>query len=1320
MNPFRPTTATLPTDHDKSYTITTPIRGHPMYKSYKAPPGLFLHPRSNIYVPACQHCLLQVNRYSPKRRVVCRCPDSVQRRAVMPVCMPWDFYPLTYEVSVDRERHHNTIEPLLGDESDINVWCNKASKHFTMDKPEVEQLSAKIKQFIYDALRDRPHKGQFEAKEMSFLSQVITGLLEDGNTYIHKMQAPEAIKAVSRSFLSFAGATETLVSYSCKNLLPETDILNRDLKILVRTAKMLEDKFAQAEMATATLQRCIPTEWKQHKLLGGKQWFAHPVNNDTNNWRQHLVTRFLSNAVLPAEPSMAHFKKLETTALHLLLCALRTAARSARTFFEFNAYEEADRFWEDPKTQKYLRRSIQDDPLTGPPLYPSASIAADLMTLRQPIPNQEAQDPVQQPDLPTPGPPPANLFPELPRRTTTFQDPGRSTVRRARSARSGGGRISLSSFIPTMGILLMLLAACAAAPTADPQEEVLYHNPGHFTSPSKTINGMFAKDNFIYTHKGQRLINANTKTVIRDIDTDSLTTLPFVLTSLEKSLDRLCGVAAGRKILGQFVTFYRMPHSRLATLEEMCLDSKGEIGKVTSYHTQQRLTFFLQNEQQLDVARAPIQFDAMTTSLYYTDGDLVDLSFFPGGVNATFNISSLALHDQFTFFYQYVSPNNLTLLAIDCDNSTSTFCHNSEIMLPCMSHQEEPSFFETCDSTPSRMRLHTNEITKLISSLFPLLPPEGKQSKEDIRLISTIHEYKTSRKTGEANMQHEFAALRHIQMQQMHKRSIIQPSSSSPHHPHPITKHDAQITRFKRAIGLILAGVTLTGVVASQLVGTAVSINQAGSISHIKNAINAANAGIARNTATTRRQEEQIKAISTFITDLYTQQVMHHDKQWFQMRAMEIESKFRDLLNTAHSSINRIGIIRLAKGRHEVLPSMLSQEDLDKIAQRTYKEHFVTLTNNLAEVEFSLLANGTNLIAFFNIPIVEPERMFNIFQITAIPAFSATGKQVLPERAATQVAIQKTGNGFLPLTTSEMHKCTTSFHACTASSSVLPAIDAPCGVAPFFNGPTEICNYVETFSTNPFFHTLGNFTCFSVFQPTVISATCVNIKKNKHGLPWPEGKLDIKGAGCFTFSAACKLESSTGQTILPNNNIGSPFTLPALPLPTSQSTRFPSFITPDIPKSSRVAALSEIETILQDDIAPEAPSLIDFKHTQSFTWSTLFIIPIIIIIIVILVFICNRSHANTSALSAQWESFEAEMKKQQKVLRDRMRRAGALITPSLRSLASAVSRHANPFDPANRVPEEEMAMQPFPQSNRDLGRSVVSLPSQLSVRTVYT
>ena len=230
----------------------------------------------------------------------------------------------------------------------------------------------------------------------------------------------------------------------------------------------------------------------------------------------------------------------------------------------------------------------------------------------------------------------------------------------------------------------------------------------------------------------------------------------------------------------------------------------------------------------------------------------------------------------------------------------------------------------------------------------------------------------------------------------------------------------------------------------------------------------------------------------------------------------------------------------------------------------------------------------------------------------------------------------------------------------------------------------------------------------------------MNIKKNKHGLPWPEGKLDIKGAGCFTFSAACKLESSTGQTILPNNNIGSPFTLPALPLPTSQSTRFPSFITPDIPKSSRVAALSEIETILQDDIAPEAPSLIDFKHTQSFTWSTLFIIPIIIIIIVILVFICNRSHANTSALSAQWESFEAEMKKQQKVLRDRMRRAGALITPSLRSLASVVSRHANPFDPANRVPEEEMAMQPFPQSNRDLGRSVVSLPSQLSVRTVYT
>ena len=102
------------------------------------------------------------------------------------------------------------------------------------------------------------------------------------------------------------------------------------------------------------------------------------------------------------------------------------------------------------------------------------------------------------------------------------------------------------------------------------------------------------------------------------------------------------------------------------------------------------------------------------------------------------------------------------------------------------------------------------------------------------------------------------------------------------------------------------------------------------------------------------------------------------------------------------------------------------------------------------------------------------------------------------------------------------------------------------------------------------------------------------------------------------------------------------------------------------------------------------------------------------------IIICNRSHANASALTAQWESLESEMKRQQKVLRQRMRRAGALITLSIRSLASAVSLNANPFDPAERVPEEEMALQPFPQANRDLGRSVVSLPSQVSVRTVYT
>ena len=1226
----------LPTDIDENFKTTEPIPGHPLYRGRNPPPGFFVHPKSNTFVPACQQCLLKGERTPDGKRVSCTCQEPITRPYVMPTTTLSNLYPLTYQVYGDRATHHNTYEPLLGDEIFINIQCDLAYKHFNLGL-HIEQLTTdQTKVMVKNALRDRPFKGEFQGPQASVHFSVIRGMLLNAQEFIKFSKAPECMETPFSVACDVVDTADTLSLHLARDAPPEKTALHRLMKKLLRQAKSLELRLSQMSMVTSIMHSAIPSPWKEHKLISGKVWFSQNHTEDGNQWRKSNLReacKILSTA-LNAGPTLVHYKEAEPHLLHAAWSTVRIAAAAARTWFEYEAASNASTYWNSRSSNPPLRDPLQDvkagsstrrddSPRAG--LYPNLHGPPNQAPERGPSAPVAPLDPPMDHLLPLKRPCPAPQWSQ-PLSTNT------------------------AKLLAMMTLTIMLATQAQAAPFTSTANLT----PGQYTEDME-IEGMFAYNNFIYVHKGTRLVNPNVKQAYRRVETKQLTQVPMLMSTLVGAMDRVCGIAAGKYGVGNFVTFFRSTRTSLRAAEGDCASHEGTIGIANSYHTVQRMQYYLLNMAPRE-ALAPITEHDANLTLSYPDGQRADLSLFGGLFNENGGRWKGDLDPKAKYRFTYKIHMSKTLLvARECNEEDPTCGVPGDIQYTCSNQKTSPSSYTACNTGITMMIEHTKEMQKVVKSLFPKLPAEGKASQATRQILEAARNFSSQSQRSTSSMATEWAKLTYVQLIQDNLN--IQNTTQSP-----------AVHKAKRAIGFLVAGI-LGAITVAQVATTATQIQGASHSANLGVSIKALNSATRRQEQRLEQVEEDTRALARFITDIYNQQVLDHEQAWFEKTALEIELRFSDLVQMAHTAINRLGVLQLAKGQNQVLPSMLSKEELQAAATDALENQAIHLTTDLEEVQFDLIANGTDLFTVYRIPIVDEDRRLSLFEITPVPSFTDDGYRVMPVNPVPRAGFQRGGRGWVPMTSSEFQRCTYHKHSCRVATPIRPESEGACGISNYYERKEDGCTYVQTKVTQDFFHTSGNFTCFSVKKRTMLHMKCRDIQNNNHGIPLNRGSMAISQAGCFTFNDQCKIRAEDGQIILPSSILAVPLRLAPGSLVTTGNGPRATLITSRINVLDKSGVVSAIKAIITR--APTSPlQLIDFENTRGFTWSTFVIALLLIVISVMICRLRIASATNKRMLDDRWK----DMQQQQKIMRERMRRAGALITPSMQSLASSVSK----------------------------------------------
>ena len=71
------------------------------------------------------------------------------------------------------------------------------------------------------------------------------------------------------------------------------------------------------------------------------------------------------------------------------------------------------------------------------------------------------------------------------------------------------------------------------------------------------------------------------------------------------------------------------------------------------------------------------------------------------------------------------------------------------------------------------------------------------------------------------------------------------------------------------------------------------------------------------------------------------------------------------------------------------------------------------------------------------------------------------------------------------MTNSEFQKCIHEKHSCRVATPIRPETAGACGISNYFEHEEDGCTYITTGTKQDFFHTSGNFTCFSVKKRTI-------------------------------------------------------------------------------------------------------------------------------------------------------------------------------------------------------------------------------------------
>ena len=218
--------------------------------------------------------------------------------------------------------------------------------------------------------------------------------------------------------------------------------------------------------------------------------------------------------------------------------------------------------------------------------------------------------------------------------------------------------------------------------------------------------------------------------------------------------------------------------------------------------------------------------------------------------------------------------------------------------------------------------------------------------------------------------------------------------------------------------------------------------------------------------------------------------------------------------------------ILTAAGNGKASSFVLPQDDLNKLANEVQAEKGIKLSTDLSQVKMLISVIDNRIQIFFNIPIEDEDQLFKFFKITPLPYFQAN-TTLIPKIDATYIAISKENSEYHSVDADEFNHCVDMPQDCRVASPVIPLTELSHCVVKTYTTSQLSCTLKESsLPQRPFIRTIGNYTVFSVPEPTSLFVKCANPSTTKD---YQDSNIVIKDMGDITFRAGFTITLPDGS-----------------------------------------------------------------------------------------------------------------------------------------------------------------------------------------------
>lgn len=234
----------------------------------------------------------------------------------------------------------------------------------------------------------------------------------------------------------------------------------------------------------------------------------------------------------------------------------------------------------------------------------------------------------------------------------------------------------------------------------------------------------------------------------------------------------------------------------------------------------------------------------------------------------------------------------------------------------------------------------------------------------------------------------------------------------------------------------------------------------------------------------------------------------------------DIKGILRYIQLLLQTTLNKISQIMLQAFLGITSPYLMTQDSLDaKVAY--FGKQGIHITSNLQDLKTTIIYSDEEILFLTSIPMLENEKLFDIFTVKPIPIFTEQGA-FMAQPSSSILAISATGSEYTTLTESERRNCVEK-KTCTSSMLYNPVTStSECAIQTYLYKNVS-CPMTKIQHSSPFFAFYDNVTIYSVPSNTTVSITCSIDRITK------QETLTLSGSGTAFIQQGCTLLLSDGR-----------------------------------------------------------------------------------------------------------------------------------------------------------------------------------------------